>query len=404
MSTDSCDVLVVGGGPAGLRAAELTSGAGLRTVLADRMPSVGRKLLVAGRGGLNLTHSEPHERFVARYRDGSRWESLLRDFSPDALRAWAEGLGIKSFIGTSGRVFPETKQAAPLLRRWVARLKKQGVDFRLRHDWRGLQALKGGETSFETPSGTALLRARSVVLALGGASWPQTGSNGTWTSILTPAGIEVKKLQPSNCGYEVNWPASFLAEAEGYPLKNIKVLANGEWIAGELLVTRYGLEGGALYQLGRALRHAHHLLLTIDLKPDFTAEQLAAMIRSERHDLLDAAARVWKLGLAAKALLGLTPVTSGNALAVQAKGVHLRLIGPRPIEEAISTAGGVAWPELNDDLMLRRLPGVFCAGEMIDWDAPTGGYLLQGCFATGTRAARGVISHLSRDDAARKLD
>jgi uncharacterized flavoprotein (TIGR03862 family) len=400
----ACDVLVIGGGPAGLRVAELTSAAGLHTVLADRMPSVGRKFLVAGMGGLNLTHSEPLEQFVSRYSNHSRWHFLLNDFSPDDLRAWASALGIESFVGTSGRVFPKTKQAAPLLRRWISRLKQQGVQFCLRHDWSGIQPLQGNEASFETPTGKVAFRTRTIVLTLGGASWPQTGSNGRWVSTLKSAGIRINALEPSNCGYEVDWPASFLADAEGCPLKNIKVLANGTWVAGELLITRYGLEGGALYQLGHALRTSPLPCLTIDLKPDFTAEQLAAKMHSETRDLVEAAARAWKLNPAAKALLRLAHAPSANALAVQAKGIHLQLRGPRPLDEAISTAGGVAWPELTDDLMLRRLPGVFCAGEMIDWDAPTGGYLLQGCFATATRAARGVISRLSRDDAAAKLD
>jgi uncharacterized flavoprotein (TIGR03862 family) len=400
MPGDSCDVLVIGGGPAGLRAAEIVSAAGLSTILADRMPSVGRKFLVAGKGGLNLTHSEPLEKFVERYRDPARWQGLLADFSPDEVRAWAKGLEIDTFVGTSGRVFPVSKQSAPLLRRWIARLKKQGVEFRLRHDWRGLDSMQRCRVSFDTPQGLQTIQSRALVLACGGASWSQTGSNGFWTSVLAASGIELAPLQPANCGYEVDWPASFLAEAEGQPLKNIRTQANGEWVAGELLVTRYGLEGGAIYQLGRALRSAASLVLTIDLKPDFTAEQLVAKLGLEPHDLLETAARAWKLSPAAKALLRLAPVPSANALAILAKGFHLKLRGPRPIDEAISSAGGVAWPELTGDLMLRRLPGVFCAGEMIDWEAPTGGYLLQGCLATGTRAGRGAVAFLGKTDAA----
>jgi uncharacterized flavoprotein (TIGR03862 family) len=392
MPAESCDVLVIGGGPAGLRAAELTSAAGLRTLLADRMPSVGRKFLVAGKGGLNLTHSEPLEKFVTRYHDDPRWRELLAVFSPDDLRAWAKGLGIETFIGTSGRVFPATKQAAPLLRRWIARLKKQGVAFRLRHEWRGLGT--DNAAIFATPKGEATLQARAVVLALGGGSWPQTGSNGAWTSLLQLAGIEVEPLLPANCGYEVDWPASFLAEAEGRPLKNIVVRAGPDEIAGELLVTRYGLEGGALYQLGRTLRSMPAPSLVIDLKPAFTAQQLVEKLNAQPAPLLDAAARAWKLSPAATALLRLCPVPSANALSALAKSFPLALRGPRPLEEAISSAGGVAWTELTDDLMLRRRPGVFCAGEMIDWEAPTGGYLLQGCFATATRAARGVAAFL----------
>jgi uncharacterized flavoprotein (TIGR03862 family) len=394
MPGDSCEVLVIGGGPAGLRAAELTSAAGFRTILADRMPSVGRKFLVAGKGGLNLTHSEPLEKFVTRYGDDGRWQSLLADFFPDDLRAWAEGLGIETFIGTSGRVFPTTKQAAPLLRRWIARLKEQKVDFRVRHEWTGLVPREGWDVSFRTPKGDAILHARAVVLALGGGSWPETGSNGSWTSILGNAGITITPLVPANCGYEVDWPANFLHESDGKPLKNIVATAGTESVAGELLVTKYGLEGGALYQLGRALRGMEKPLLTLDLKPAFSAQQLVDKLNAHSGASLDNAARAWKLSPAAKALLGLCPVPSANALAALAKSFPLALRGPRPIDEAISSAGGVAWAELDEGLMLRRLPGVFCAGEMIDWEAPTGGYLLQGCFATATRAARGVATFL----------
>jgi len=394
MPGESCDVLVIGGGPAGLRAAELTSAAGFQTILVDRMPSVGRKFLIAGKGGLNLTHSEPLERFVTRYGDEARWRALLAEFFPDDLRAWAEGLGVETFVGTSGRVFPTTKQAAPLLRRWIARLKQQGVEFRLRHEWTGLDLRDGWEASFRTSKGDGILHARTVVLALGGGSWPQTGSNGAWTFILGQAGVAVSPLAPANCGYEVDWPDSFLSEAEGRPLKNIVANAGTESVAGEVLVTRYGVEGGALYQLGRALRAMEKPALLIDLKPAFTAQQLVAKLNGAPAVTLDAAAKAWKLSPAAKALLALCPVPSANALATLAKGFPLALRGPRPLDEAISSAGGVAWTELDDSLMLRRLPGVFCAGEMIDWEAPTGGYLLQGCFATGTRAARGVAAFL----------
>jgi uncharacterized flavoprotein (TIGR03862 family) len=399
MAADSCDVLVIGGGPAGLRTAEITSAAGFKTIVADRMPSVGRKFLVAGKGGLNLTHSEALERFITRYGDDPRWHALLADFSPDDLRAWATELAVETFIGTSGRVFPTTKQAAPLLRRWLARLKKQSVEFRLRHDWTGISPREGWDVSFQTPKGDAVIHARAVVLALGGGSWPQTGSNGAWIPILGQAGIAVTPLAPANCGYEVDWPADFLREAEGRPLKNIVASAGTESVAGELLVTRYGLEGGALYQLGRALRAMEKPALMLDLKPAFTAQQLVDKLNVYPGASLDDAARAWKLSAAAKAFLGLCPVPSANALAALAKSFPLALRGPRPLAEAISSAGGVAWPELDDNLMLRRMPGVFCAGEMIDWEAPTGGYLLQGCFATATRAARGVVAFLGEKSA-----
>jgi len=395
MPTDTCDILVIGGGPAGLRAAEIASSAGWRTVVADRMPSVGRKFLVAGRGGLNLTHSEPIERFVTRYGDDFRWRDLLAGFSPAELRAWAEGMGIETFIGTSGRIFPNTKQAAPLLRRWVARLKKQGVDFRLRHDWIGIeQAGVDWTATFRTPDGDSTLHAHAVVLAMGGGSWPQTGSNAAWIPIVRGSGIAVTPLAPANCGYEVAWSPDFLATAEGQPLKNIQVRAGAESVAGELLVTRYGLEGGALYQLSRALRAMENPCLTIDLKPAFTLEQLEAKLPPNGANVVEAAARAWKLSPATKALLLTHFVSSAHELAALAKAFPVSLRGPRPLEEAISSAGGVAWTELDENLMLRRLPGIFCAGEMIDWDAPTGGYLLQGCFSTATRAARGADDFL----------
>jgi len=400
MGSEKYDVLVVGGGPAGLRAAEVTSAAGLRTVLADHKPSVGRKFLVAGRGGLNLTHSEPVENFPARYASSTeRWEKLLADFSPDDLRAWAEGLGIETFVGTSGRVFPLTKQAAPLLRRWIERLRKQGVSFRPRHGLAQFSRIKSGEweVEFTTTQGAVTLCARAVILALGGASWPQTGSDGGWVKLFTEAGIAVTPLTPANCGYEVDWPPQFLLDAEGLPLKNVVVRAGSESVAGELLITKYGLEGGALYQAGRALRTMAQPKIEIDLKPALTSEQLAAKIRhAQGTHLLNQAARAWRLSRVAIALLQLrAPFASIGELTALAKAYPLTLLGPRPIEEAISTAGGVSWEELDDGLMLKRCPGIFCAGEMIDWDAPTGGYLIQGCFSTASRAARGAQKFLS---------
>jgi hypothetical protein len=397
------DAAVIGGGPAGLRAAEVLAAAKLQVGVFDQMPSVGRKFLVAGKGGLNLTHSEGFDDFVRRYDDGQgasaeRWMSLLRDFGPAQIRDWAAGLGIETYAGTSGRIFPRSQKAAPLLRRWVTRLREFGVKFLLRHRLAGLN--KGArfcDLEFEAAGrsdGKARFRACAVVLAMGGASWPETGSDGQWPGWLEACcGVKCAPWQPSNCGWHYPWGEGFLAEAEGQPLKNIVATAGGRSVAGELLLTRYGLEGGAIYQLGPELRSTGRPILGIDLKPTFGIAELAAKIQAGPN-LMEKAARAWRLGPSARALLAqacsaqersnLTPAH----LASLAKKIELRLSGPRPIAEAISSAGGVPWAELDRSLMLLRLPGVFCAGEMLDWDAPTGGYLLSACLATGDRAGR----------------
>ncbi|MDB6149533.1 MAG: hypothetical protein JWQ44_981 [Chthoniobacter sp.] len=399
-------IAIIGGGPAGLRAAEIAAEGGASVTLYEAKPSVGRKFLVAGRGGLNLTKSEPREQFVTRYlgpaAEPGRWSSLIAEFDPEALRAWAAGLGIETFIASTGRVYPRELKAAPLLRRWVQRLRDRGVQFAVNHRWQKLRPGLPVTLHFDVHGASHTVTADAVILALGGGSWPQTGSDGSWTEILLELGIKVSRLEPANCGWEVAWSPEVLAVAEGQALKNIVVRAGEVAAAGELLITRYGLEGGGIYQLGPALRAMREPALTIDFKPTFTAEQLVAKLGGATKNLFQIARERWRLGEAALTILlqTLPDRTSAEGLAGAAKGCTLRLSGPRPIAEAISSAGGVSWSELDEGLMLRRLPGVFVAGEMIDWEAPTGGYLIQGCFATGTRAARAALRFLGNREQA----
>lgn len=390
-------VLVIGGGPAGLHAADVANAAGAHVILCDAQRSVGRKFLVAGRGGLNLTHGEPVENFAARYVDESeRWRDLLRDFGPAELRAWAAELGVETYVGTSGRVFPRGQKAAGLLRAWIRRLRARGVEFRtgsrlvnfVRHEnqW---------SVEFQTAVDKFAVPADSIVLALGGASWPETGSDGTWPEILAAHGVEITPWQPANCGWNVDWSPELLARAEGLPLKNLTVRAGEESISGELLITRHGLEGGAIYRLGRTLRSMPAPSLTLDFKPQLTVEAIRERIASLPPTEWF---RAWKLSKSAIALLETKSPDDLNdveRMIALVKNFTVALRGPRPIAEAISSAGGVPWRELDESLMLHKLPGVFVAGEMIDWEAPTGGYLLQGCFATANRAGRAAANFSS---------
>ena len=396
MATE-CDVLVVGGGPAGLRAAEVASAGGVKVVLCDGQPSVGRKFLIAGRGGLNLTHGEPVENFPQRYgAELDRWRELLRDFSPADLQSWAVELGIETYVGTSGRVFPRGQKAAVLLRAWVNRLRASGVEFRMNCR---LTRLSGGGgrpgAAFRCGEEQLTVNAKAIVLALGGASWPDTGSDGTWPALLGAHGVAVSEWQPANCGWNVDWPAALLERAEGLPLKNLSVSAGSESVSGELLITRYGIEGGAVYRLGRMLRAIAEPQLQIDLKSQLTADAVRQRLASIPPG--DNWSQALKLSPAATALLEMCypeDCSEMERLAARVKNFVLRLRSPRPIAEAISSAGGVRWDELDTSLMLHKLPGVFVAGEMIDWEAPTGGYLLQGCFSTGTRAGRAAAGFM----------
>lgn len=394
---ENLPVLVIGGGPAGLRAAEVARAGGAAVILCDAQPSVGRKFLVAGRGGLNLTHGEPVENFPQRYgAELDRWRELLRNFSPADLQSWAAELGLETYVGTSGRVFPRGQKAAVLLRAWLNRLRESGAELRTNCQLTGISSPKGRpRADFRIGEQQLTIDAQAVVLALGGASWPETGSDGTWPALLRAHGVAVSEWQPANCGWNIDWPAALLERAEGLPLKNLTVTTGAESVSGELLITRYGIEGGAVYRLGRLLRAMAEPQLYIDLKPQLTADavrqRLASMPPGGNWS------QALKLSPAATALLETCypeDCTEMERLAARVKNFTMRLRSPRPIAEAISSAGGVRWEELSSDLMLHKLPGVFVAGEMIDWEAPTGGYLLQGCFATGTRAGRGAIAWL----------
>jgi hypothetical protein len=380
-----------------LRAAEVASEEGVQVDLCDAQPSVGRKFLVAGRGGLNLTHGEPLENFPQRYgSEAERWRDLLTAFGPDNLRRWAAELGTETYVGTSGRVFPRGQKAAALLRAWVHRLRTARVRFHSRAKLSGLFAEAGGwRAEFTTDAEPITITARAVVLALGGASWAETGSDGRWPSVLEQHGIEVAPWLPANCGWEVEWPNEFLQRVEGMPLKNLTVSAGTESVSGELLITRYGVEGGAIYRLTPILRAMQAPALRIDLKPQLPADALLTRLANPAVEW----ARALKLSPAATALLetyAREDLTDPERLVSRIKAFDLPLLRPRPIDEAISSAGGVRWRELDPSLMLHKLPGVFVAGEMIDWEAPTGGYLLQGCFATGTRAGRGAAAFARR--------
>lgn len=385
---------VIGGGPAGLRAAEVAATAGLQVTLYDAKPSCGRKFLVAGKGGLNLTHGESLDRFVTRYSGPDQpeeiWGNLIAGFDPAALRGWAADLGVETFQATSGRVYPKALKAAPLLRRWIERLRGLGVRLEMNHRLVSLDSsLRLGFENGRTATADA------VILALGGGSWEKTGSDGSWTRIFEKLGISHHALAPANCGWEHEWPPETLF-AEGQPLKNLHVRAGEQTVIGELMLTRYGLEGGAIYQLGATLRAMGEPVIFIDFKPTFTLEQLVAKMESVRRDFLKEATVRWKLSAPAIAILARKSYSDADSLAREVKNCRVPLTRPRPLDEAISSAGGVCWSEIDSSLMLKKLPGVFLAGEMIDWEAPTGGYLMQGCFATATHAAKAVVERVSR--------
>ncbi|PRH83308.1 TIGR03862 family flavoprotein [Arenimonas caeni] len=401
---------IVGGGPAGLMAAEAARAEGVDVDLFDAMGSVGRKVLIAGKGGLNLTHSEGFESFVGRYGGRSasvrRW---LEAFGADDLRQWARGLGIETFVGSSGRVFPSDLKAAPLLRGWVRRLREQGVRFHLRHRWTGFG--EGGALRFDTPEGPRSFRAGATVLALGGGSWPQLGSDGAWAPMLADAGFDVAPLQPANCGFDAGWSEHFASRHAGAPLKPVRLALGWEsplrWRQGECVATATGLEGSLVYALSAALReritqHGEALLLA-DLVPGRDVARLARDLARPRngrslseHLRRQAGLSGAKAGLLRECLPAEVLNGEPAGLAAAIKALPIRLTAARPIAEAISSAGGLRLEALDDDLMVRDHPGLFAAGEMLDWEAPTGGYLLTACHASGLLAGRAAARWLAR--------
>jgi uncharacterized flavoprotein (TIGR03862 family) len=396
-------VAVVGAGPAGLMAADVMAQAGARVTLYDRMPAAGRKLLMAGRGGLNLTHSEPLDRFLTRYGTAlPHLRDAIAAFTPETLRAWCEGLGQDTFIGSSGRVFPNSLKASPLLRAWLRRLGDAGAVFKPRHRWTGWN--DDGALMFETPSGVVMESHDATVLALGGASWPKLGSDGRWTEIMSRAGISVAPLRPANVGALVLWSDVFRSRFEGTPLKRIALTLDGQTVRGEAIVTRDGLEGGAIYALSAAIRAAidrnSEAFLHVDLRPDLTVSALTKKLGTARgkqslSTFLRKAASLAPvaIGLLHEAQAGGAKLSALPAaeLAALVKAVPVRLIGIADIARAISTAGGISFDDIDAHFMLRRWPGTFVAGEMLDWEAPTGGYLLQACFATGIAAGQSAL-------------
>ncbi len=394
-------IAIVGGGPAGLRAAEVASKRGADVTIFDAKASVGRKFLVAGKSGLNLTNSANFESFAGCY-DGTEmphelWQALLGEFDNDAMRKWALDLEISTFTASSGKVFPTMKKAAPLLRRWILKLRSKGVKFAMKHRFIDFKEIanKQIEIEFQEEGGSIVMRSfDSVILALGGASWPQTGSDGRWAESFKKKDISVISMQSDNCGWLCDWSPKMLAQAEGMPLHNLQVSAEGEIVSGELLITKYGFEGTPIYTLGRRLRRMKNPVIEIDFKPTFTVERLIQKMESARKNFYHEAALRWKLAPGAEAIIRQIygEISSAQQLAEIVKCCKIRLKGTRPIEEAISTAGGVAWSELDENLMLKKFPQVFCAGEMIDWEAPTGGFLMQGCFITGTRAGEAAAT------------
>ncbi|MBA1195387.1 TIGR03862 family flavoprotein [Pseudomonas entomophila] len=400
-------VAVIGGGPAGLMAAEALAQAGLAVELFDAMPSVGRKFLLAGVGGMNITHSEPYSAFVGRYAERrDEIDRLLQGFDATALRAWIHGLDVSTFVGTSGRVFPTDMKAAPLLRAWLKRLRDDGVVLHTRHRWLGWQA--DGRLRVAGPQGERVIEAAAVVLALGGGSWARLGSDGAWLPLLAARGVEVAALRPSNCGFEVEaWSDLLKGKFAGAPLKNVAMALPGEVPRkGECILTAHGLEGSLVYALSAPIRQCieetGRATVLLDLLPDRPLDTLVRALSKPRGSRSMAKHLQGQVGLDGVKAALLREVTEPTVfadpvrLAQAIKAVPIELVRTRPLDEAISSAGGVRFEALDEGLMLKALPGVFCAGEMLDWEAPTGGYLLTACFASGLRAGQAAAAWATR--------
>jgi uncharacterized flavoprotein (TIGR03862 family) len=399
-------IAIIGGGPAGLMAAEVLSEHGVKIDVYDSMPSLGRKFLMAGKSGLNLTHSESFEQFVSRYGNRSKEiERWLKEFTPDNLREWARGLGVETFVGTSGRVFPKEMKASPLLRAWLKRLDEAGVNFHLRHKWIGWSEDKS--LIFETPDGIKNIKADAVILALGGGSWSRLGSDGAWVKWLSQAGVKVETLKPSNCGFDVAWSPHFREKFNGHPIKSVILSFKSFRQQGEFIVTKEGVEGSVIYAASALIRDTietkGNAVISLDLSPDRSHEWLVEKLSKPRgsrsmssHLEKTVGIKGVKAGLLYE-FVSKEDFANIEKIASSIKQLSIPFIAPRPLDEAISTAGGVTFESLDENLMLHELRGVFCAGEMLDWEAPTGGYLLTACFASGRVAGQGVLKWLKNN-------